>query len=92
MLKRLELSEDDHKVLIDYCREKNITFMSTPFDEEVYLNKVALINGTPNYIGIPGQVVGFNNDNPIVKTKDSVVEITEYYSVKKIQIGGRFKI
>lgn len=34
MLKRLELSPDDHRKLISYCKEKNIIFMSTPFDEE----------------------------------------------------------
>ncbi len=34
MLKRLELSLDDHRELFSYAREKNILFMSTPFDEE----------------------------------------------------------
>lgn len=32
MLRKLELSEADHHVLLDYCREKNISFLSTPFD------------------------------------------------------------
>jgi N,N'-diacetyllegionaminate synthase len=32
MLKKLELSHDDHLVLIDYCKSKNISFLSTPFD------------------------------------------------------------
>ncbi len=34
MLKKLELSYNDHAELISYCRENNITFISTPFDEE----------------------------------------------------------
>ena len=34
MLKKLELSEEDHGELIDYCRKKNIKFLSTAFDEE----------------------------------------------------------
>lgn len=34
MLKRLELTEDMHHVLIDYCRQKDIIFLSTPFDIE----------------------------------------------------------
>jgi len=34
MLKRFELSLDSHKSLISYCKEKSITFMSSPFDEE----------------------------------------------------------
>lgn len=33
MLKKLELSEHDHKLLIEYARETGILFLSTPFDE-----------------------------------------------------------
>ena len=32
MLKKLELSPEDHEVLISYCREKTIKFFSTAFD------------------------------------------------------------
>lgn len=32
MLKKLELSEQDHQVLMDYCKEKGIRFWSTAFD------------------------------------------------------------
>ena len=34
MLKKLELSDNDHKELISYCKSKNISFFSTAFDEE----------------------------------------------------------
>jgi len=34
MIKKLELDVDTHKELIDYCQEKNIMFLSTPFDHE----------------------------------------------------------
>ena len=34
MLKRLELSDGDHKELNAYCKLKNISFFSTAFDEE----------------------------------------------------------
>lgn len=34
MLRRLELSTEAHHTLQAYCQEKNIIFMSTPFDEE----------------------------------------------------------
>jgi N,N'-diacetyllegionaminate synthase len=34
MLKKLEISEDWYPKLIDRCREKNIKFLSTGFDEE----------------------------------------------------------
>jgi N-acetylneuraminate synthase len=32
MLKQLQLSEPDHLVLADYCQQKNIQFLSSPFD------------------------------------------------------------
>ncbi len=34
MLKKLELDVDAHKELIEYCKKKNILFLSTPFDNE----------------------------------------------------------
>jgi len=34
MIKRLELNLEMHKELIEYCIEKEINFLSTPFDEE----------------------------------------------------------
>ena len=34
MIKKLELDEDTHKELIAYCKEKDIMFLSTPFDHE----------------------------------------------------------
>lgn len=34
MLKRLELSRDDHEKLLAHCREREIQFLSSPFDEE----------------------------------------------------------
>jgi N,N'-diacetyllegionaminate synthase len=32
MLKKLELTYDDHLALIDYCKKRSIQFLSTPFD------------------------------------------------------------
>lgn len=34
MLKRLELSPENHKIILAHCKEKNILFMSTPFEED----------------------------------------------------------
>lgn len=34
MLKRLELTEDDHRALIARCKSRGVLFLSTPFDEE----------------------------------------------------------
>ncbi|MBP2029960.1 N-acetylneuraminate synthase/N,N'-diacetyllegionaminate synthase [Methanohalophilus levihalophilus] len=33
MIKRLELSKEEHEYLLDYARKKDILFLSTPFDE-----------------------------------------------------------
>ncbi|WP_373072010.1 N-acetylneuraminate synthase [Sulfurimonas sp.] len=40
MIKKLELDLDVHKELINYCKNKNIIFMSTPFD----LDSVDMLN------------------------------------------------
>lgn len=34
MLKRLELSENDHRTLIEYTQKRGLIFMSTPFEED----------------------------------------------------------
>ena len=34
LLKKLELSEEKHKYLMEYCKKKEILFLSTPFDLE----------------------------------------------------------
>lgn len=34
MIKKLELDVDTHKILMQYCAEKNIMFLSTPFDHD----------------------------------------------------------
>jgi N,N'-diacetyllegionaminate synthase len=34
MIKKLELDFDTHKILINYCKEKKIMFLSTPFDND----------------------------------------------------------
>ncbi|MDA3894012.1 MAG: N-acetylneuraminate synthase [Salinivirgaceae bacterium] len=44
MLKRLELSYDDHRTLMDYCKKTGIRFLSSPFDLDsiMLLNKLGL--------------------------------------------------
>ncbi len=34
MVKKLELSRSDHQILIDYCKDKNVNFLSTAFDSK----------------------------------------------------------
>lgn len=40
MIKKLELDIDIHRELIEYCKKKNIMFLSTPFDQD----SVSLLN------------------------------------------------
>jgi N,N'-diacetyllegionaminate synthase len=44
MLKKLELSHEQHELLIDYCRQKSVKFFSTAFDLDSleYLSKIGL--------------------------------------------------
>lgn len=44
MLKKLELSPNDHEILVNYCRERNIKFFSTAFDFDSieYLHSLGL--------------------------------------------------
>ena len=44
MIKKLELDVNTHKELIAYCQEKNIMFLSTPFDHDSidFLNELGL--------------------------------------------------
>lgn len=44
MLKKLELSHENHELLIDYCKKKNIQFFSTAFDLDslAYLKEIGL--------------------------------------------------
>ena len=44
MLQKLELSEDNHYELIEYCRKKKIKFLSTAFDLDSidFLNKIGI--------------------------------------------------
>lgn len=52
MLKKLELSHENHELLINYCKQKNIQFFSTAFDldslqylEEIGLDLVKIPSG-----------------------------------------------
>lgn len=44
MLKKLELSHENHELLIDYCKKRNIQFFSTAFDLDSleYLKEIGL--------------------------------------------------
>ena len=67
MIKKLELDENTHKELITYCKEKNITFLSTPFDsdsikllDELGLSTFKIPSGEITNLPYLRQIGGFN--------------------------------
>lgn len=58
--------------------------------KEIKINKVSMVSGSHKYRGIPGQIIGKSKHGYwYVKTKDTMVEIIEYKSDIKLQIGMR---
>lgn len=49
MLRKLELTDKDHEILITYCKEKSIKFLSTGFDIE----SMDYLDGKIDFIKIP---------------------------------------
>lgn len=66
---------------------KAVTFRK---GDKIFIEKVAEVHGAHEYIGIPGQVVGFGIYGPYIKTGDTMVEIIEYTADgKRICVGDR---
>jgi len=61
-------------------------------DKEMKINKVELVDKAKNYKNIIGAVIGKENENILVKTKDNFIKITEYEYDGKVIIGDRFEI
>jgi len=59
--------------------------------KEIKINKIELITGVSNYIGIIGAVIGKDNNILTVKTKDNFINILEYEYDGTIKIGDRFE-
>ena len=82
MLQKYQLSSDDHKKLVNYCKKKNIKFLSTAFDEKSLelLNKFNL-----DYIKIPsGEITNFPLLKKISKLKKKILLSTGMASIKEI--------
>lgn len=59
--------------------------------QEVKIKKVEMINASPAYKGIPGQVVGKDHRGLIVKTRDTVLRVVNAETPRKIRVGDRFE-
>lgn len=60
-------------------------------NKEVFINSAEIIDEAPIYKGISGQVLYKEGTALVVKTKDSILKITEYTYDGSIKIGDRFK-
>ena len=92
MLKKLELSDNDHKELISYCNSKKISFFSTAFDEEgiSYLSSLNF-----DMFKIPsGELTNFPYLRAIAKTGLPVILSTGMANLdeieKSIRVLGSF--
>ena len=83
MLKKLELSDADHKELISYCKSKNINFFSTAFDDEgiSYLSSLNF-----DMFKIPsGELTNFPYLRAIAKTGIPVILSTGMANIDEIE-------
>lgn len=83
MLKKLELSEEMHNQLIDYCKKKGILFLSTPFDVDSvdYLNELGI-----EIIKIPsGEITNYPYLRKIGQTGKKVILSTGMSSLEEVR-------
>lgn len=83
MLKKLELSEANHHELISYCAEKNISFLSTPFD----LDSIDFLKNLGIKLGkIPsGEITNLPYLRKMAKSFDQLVMSTGMASMKELK-------
>lgn len=82
MLKKLELSEDAHDILIEYCKSKGIKFLSTGFDLDTleFLNKLNI-----ELFKIPsGEITNLPYLRKIASFKKPVVMSTGMASMQEV--------
>lgn len=83
MLQKLELSAEKHEILINYCKEKNIEFLSTPFDcESIKL----LVHFGLKILKIPsGEITNYPYLCEIAKTKKDIIMSTGMSSLSEVE-------
>lgn len=83
MLKRLELSPDDHRALIDHCNTKGVEFLSTAFD----LESIAFLDslGLPLWKVPSGEITNFPYLRAIGLTGKPVILSTGMATLDEIE-------
>lgn len=83
MLKKLELTPDMHEQLIEYCSQKNIMFLSTPFDVE---SLRYLVQCGVSLIKIPsGEVTNYPYLREVGKTGKKVILSTGMSTLQEVR-------
>lgn len=82
MLKKLELTHEQFSELKDYCHEKNIMFLSTPFDLES-IDFLAEI-GVKTWKIPSGEITNFPFLRKIAKRKESVIMSTGMCTLEEV--------
>tara|TARA_B100002052_G_C15883463_1_gene600499 strand:+ start:3287 stop:4321 length:1035 start_codon:yes stop_codon:yes gene_type:complete len=83
MLKKLELSQNDHQILIDYTKSKNIKFLSTAFDIKSinFLDSLKL-----ELIKVPsGEITNYTYLKEIAKKQMPIILSTGMADIKEIK-------
>lgn len=81
MLRKLELSNDEFVALSNYCKEKNIGFLSTPFD----LETIDFLNPLIPFFKIPsGEITNYPYLKKIAKLSKPVVLSTGMCTMEDI--------
>ncbi len=83
MLKKLELSEENHKELISYCKSKGVRFLSTGFDLEslAFLKKIGI-----SLAKIPsGEITNYPYLKKVAELFDEVILSTGMADIKEVE-------
>lgn len=87
MLKKLELTEKMHVELIDYCKNRDIMFLSTPFDID---SLHYLVNLGLDIIKIPsGEITNYPLLREVGKTKKKVILSSGMSTLNEIKNAKR---
>ena len=83
MIKKLELSHQDHKILFNYCKQIEIEFISTPYDIQsaIFLNEL----GIKTYKTASADIVDLPLHEYLASTNKKVIIATGMASLAEVE-------